>query len=561
MNESDRGRTRSRRLNRVRFLIDRRVTPATLLDWICDSHPSSAILRPIRPLPYPGFADGPISPSEVLSFAARVGEVLRTSGLNRGDRVAIFKRNDIDYVFLALAVIRAGGVAVPINPGMRVETLDRYLRRVGAKFLCCDRELFAATIGDRSRLPTIQRWVFCDEGDGEGEATVLRDAIAEVPGELPPASLSDESQAILAHTSGTTGTPKAVVCTARSLLSGVRVHYRTEPPLPWRRVGIAGPFSHLVYQMGVTTALLSNMPAWALDGGDAEAALAAIERQRINLFVAFPELYLRMYAHGLAAYDLGSMRVWISVADSSHEAHMAEFCRRGAILRVGGRTLFGSVFIETLGSSEIGAPALRRIWTSRSQIRCRRRVGRRMLGGPQVKVAGADGRTETAGRAGALMVNGPTLFAGYWSEEGRLQEARNDGWWATGDIVRRDRLGRVYHLDRATDVIQTAAGPFYSLPAEDVLHTHPGVDEAVVFGVPADSGQHEEPIGLVWPAACASLDEAELLRWANQRVEGPAALSSITCVPFEQIPRGLTGKVLKRQLREDFARVGGAAHG
>jgi acyl-coenzyme A synthetase/AMP-(fatty) acid ligase len=524
-----------------------------VLDWACDSHPDSAILSPIRPLPYPGLAEGPISPAGVLSFAARTGEVLQMSGMGRDDRVGIFKRNEVDYVFLALAVIRAGGVAVPINPGMSLDTLDRYLRYTGVKVLCCDSHLFAKTIGDRARLPTIGHWVFTDEaGDGGRGATVLRQALAEVPGDVRPASLRDDSQTLLAHTSGTTGTPKAVVCTARSLLNGIRVHYRTEPPLPWRRVGIAGPFSHLVFQIGVTTTLVSNMPAWALDGREAGVALEAIERERISLFVAFPELYLRMYAHGLDAHDLDSMRVWISVADSSQEAHMAAFCSHGAVLRVAGRTLFGSVFIETLGSSEIGGPALRRIWTSRSRIRCRRQVGWRMPGGPKVKVADRDGRAVPPGRTGALMVKGPTLFAGYWTAEGRLDEARTDGWWATGDVVRRDRFGRVHHLDRTTDVIHTAAGPFYSLPAEDVLHTYPGVSEAVVFGVSARSGDDEEPVGLVWPASTA-LDEAELLRWANRRVDGPVGLAAVRCVSFEQIPRGLTGKVLKRRLREAYA--------
>ena len=550
MTGSSPSRTRARRLNRTRFLLDRRITPATLLDWICESHPDSATLSPVRPLPYPGLAEGPFSPAAILSFAARTGEVLRMAGMGRGDRVAIFKRNDVDYVFLALAVIRAGGVAVPVNPGMSVETLDAYLRHVGARILCCDRRLFGATIGERSRLPTIRHWVFTDEaGDSGAASTALCQAIGELPGELPPASLSGGSEALLAHTSGTTGVPKAVVCTASSLLSGIRVHFRTEPPLPWRRAGIAGPFSHLVYQIGVTTALISNLPTWTLDGRDPGAALAAIERERINLFVAFPELYLRMYAHGLGASDLDSMRVWISVADASQEAHMAALCRQGAILRLAGRTLFGSVFIETLGSSEIGGPALRRVWTSRSRVRCRRRVGRRMLGGPRVKVAGEDGDAAPPGQAGALMVRGSTLFAGYWTGEGRLDDARTDGWWATGDIVRRNRLGRVQHLDRAADVIQTSAGPFYSLPAEDVLHTYPGVGEAVVFGTIA-SGRYEEPVGLVWPVADASLDEAELLRWVNQRIDGPIGLAAVRCVSFDQIPRGLTGKVLKRRLRE-----------
>jgi long-chain acyl-CoA synthetase len=542
-----------RNLNRLRFLLNRRITPATVLDWACESHPDSAILEAENPLPYPLFPGSAVSTREVLSFATRAGEVLAQAGMRRHSRVAIFKRNEIDYVFLSLAVIRAGGIAVPVNPGMPVESLGRYLQYTGTTIVCCDQSSFAERIGNPERLPMIDHWVFTDAAPSNVRAAaVLKEAVTEVTGDAQPVSLSGDSHVVLAHTSGTTGTPKAVICTAGSFVEGIRTHYRTEPLLPWKRVGLAGPFSHLVNQIGLTTLLLSNMPTWALDGSDARSTLDAIERERINLFVAFPDLYLRMYAHGLDAHDLSSVRIWISVADTSQEAHMRAFCAHGSLLRIFGRSLFGAAFVEPLGSSEIGGPALRRIWFAGSKVRCRRRIGRRMLGGPRVKVADDSGRPVEPGRTGRLMVKGPTLFAGYWNAHDRMHGTTVDGWWATGDIVYRDRARRFYHMDRESDVVHTEDGAFYTLPAEDVLHTYPGVYEAVVFGVP-NGDTHQRPVGLIWADDSCQIDERDVLRWANERISGPVPLSAVWRAPYEDIPRGLTGKVLKRALRDHYS--------
>lgn len=540
-------------LNRLRFLLDRGITAATVLDWACESHADSAILSAERPLPYSTFSTGPIRPREALSFATRVGEVLLQVGMRRNDRVAIVKNNEIDYVFLSLAIIRAGGIAVPVNPGMPAETLRHYIQYTGSTIVCCDCDSFEKKVGDSKRLPTVDRWVFTDETPHTPPAAaVLSEAIDEMPGNAPPASLSSDSRIALAHTSGTTGTPKAVVCTSGSFVEGIRTHYRTEPPLPWNRVGLAGPFSHLVNQIGLTTLLLSNMPTWALDGADAGVCLDAIQREQINLFVAFPDLYLRMYAHGLDDHDLSSVRVWISVADTSQEAHMRAFCRKGALLRAFGKSLLGAAFVEPLGSSEIGGPALRRVRLAHSPLRCRRRIGRRMFGGPRVKVADSDGHPVRPGTVGRLMVNGPTLFAGYWNEHDRTHGAAIDGWWATGDIAYRDRTNRFYHLDRETDVVHTAHGAFYTLPAEDVLHKYPGVYEAVVFGIPAGD-LHDMPVGIVWFDDSLPITEDDILHWANRQISAPAPLGALWKVRYEDIPRGLTGKVLKRVLRDNYS--------
>jgi acyl-CoA synthetase (AMP-forming)/AMP-acid ligase II len=150
------------------------------------------------------------------------------------------------------------------------------------------------------------------------------------------------------------------------------------------------------------------------------------------------------------------------------------------------------------------------------------------------------------------MVKGPTLFKGYWNSHDRLHGTMYDGWWWTGDIGYRDRWGRFYHLDRATDVIYTAQGPVYSLLAEEVLMNHPDVGEVSVFGVPTADGK-QKAIAVVNARAGREIDTASLRVWTNEllRLSGPIA--DILAVDLDEVPRGLTGKVLKRVLREQYA--------
>lgn len=550
----DDGTTSTRPLHRPRLLLDRGVTPANVLDAMCEWHPDSAMVDTGSPLPYPCFDDRRVSPLQALEFVARTGDLLRGAGMRRNARVAIFKQNSVDYVFLSLAVIRAGGIAVPVNPGMPLATLRRYIEHTGSNILCCDRRTFRERIGEQTRLPTIKQWIFTDDPQGDAVPTVVLATALTEAGSVGSVTLSPDARVVLAHTSGTTGDPKAVIGTTRSVMAGIRVHFLTEPAFPGIRAALAGPFSHLVFLIGLTTAMVGNIRTHTIAGGGAADVLRVVERERINVFVGFPDLYLRMYAAGLDAHDLSAMRVWIGVADTSQEVHMRAFCQHGALLRVFGRPLVRSLFVEPLGSSEIGGPAIRRVWLSCSRLRSQRRIGRRMLGGPRVRVVDATGAPAAPGQVGRLMVKGPTLFAGYWHAHERPNDVLAGGWWATGDVVYRDRWRRLHHLDREADVIRTAAGAFYTLPAEDVLHSYAGVLEAVVFGV-SDGARAEVPVAVLWltPEAASAFDEQQLLHWASSRIEGPIGLRAAHVVAPDEIPRGLTGKVLKRTLRDRYA--------
>jgi long-chain acyl-CoA synthetase len=497
-------------------------------------------------------SDGRLMLRTLLPWINKVGRVLLDAGLQRGGRVGIYHSNGPEYFLLGIAVIKAGGVAVPINAGMPLDALRRHLDAAGCTMLITDPAQFA-TIGSATSLPAIRTWFFPDLPAGfDGTGIGLNDAVQAATAELEPAVLQPTDVVLLVHTSGTTGRPKLVPSTSGRLISGARRHYPDEPITRGNRTAVAGHFNHLVCYVGLLSAILGNLPTWTIGDHRTAKIIEVIEGEKITIFFAFPDIYVRIYREGLPKRAFRSVRIWVTTADASHRAHVAAFCRTGGYLRLGPITLIPSVFVEAFGASEVGSAALRRISMRWFRSRSARSVGRRTLAGPRVRVTGTDGKPVRPGVVGRIEVKGATVFDGYWDPQDVLRhDAPVAGWWWTGDLGSRSRTGRISQLDRAVDVIRTVDGPVYSLPVEEVLLTHPAVADAAVVGIGQPDG-HDRPVAFVTPRVDAELDAGSVTAWAAGRSEIPATLTDIAVVQFDQLPRGLTGKVLRRVLRERY---------
>jgi len=344
-----------------------------------------------------------------------------------------------------------------------------------------------------------------------------------------------------------------VPSTSGRLVAGARRHYPDEPITRGNRTAVAGHFNHLVYYVGLLSAVLGNLPTWTIGDLRTDTIVGVIEREKITIFFAFPDIYARIYRDGLPKRAFDSVRIWVSTADACRRAHVKAFCRTGAYLRLGRIPLVPSVFVEAFGASEVGSAALRRIqlrWFGQGAVRS---VGRRTLAGPRVRVVDADGRAVAPGEVGRIEVKGATVFDGYWDpEDVQRFDAPRGGWWWTGDLGCRSRTGQIRQLDRAVDVIDTADGPVYSLPVEEVLLGHPGIADAVVIGVQQPDG-YDRPVAFVTPRVGVELAADTVAAWARGRPGIPSTLTDIAVVAFDELPRGLTGKVLRRVLRERCA--------
>jgi len=538
-------------LNRMSVAFAGEVSAADLIHWAAERWPNRTMLFLDAPLDYGLDGSTQLTAAETFVLVNKMANVLLALGVRRFERVAIYKSNAPDYLLWSCAIMQLGAISVPIHSAMSLEVLKGYLDYTGASILITDGDTYTTRIGSPANLPQIQRWLFPKAPTGSGvEMVSVRGLLEEAKSTFARVRLHADSHVLIAHTSGTTGVPKGVLCTSGSLVASAKYLAKFLPATRMARAATAFPYNHKITHDCLLGTFLSGFPLWTVTSKEGAEILNLLAREKITAFASFPDILLNMAAEGLSKYDLSAIRIWMSAGDASHEAHMKEFVHSS------GSALLGPVYVETVGTSEVGAPALARFFTRWSAIKGQRLVGRKLPWGPKVKVADAEGKSLRPGEVGRLMIKGDTLFSGYWNAHDRLHGVYLDGWWWTGDLVRRDRWGRHYHLDREADVIETQRGRAYSLIIEEMLLRHPAILEAVVLCV----SREEAPVvlALVNLKPCATATTRELREWANSVLRPEELIDEVEIVPNAAIDRGLTGKVLKRQLRTKFSKLAAA---
>ncbi len=547
----------TRLLNRLRFILDSNLTAANIIDRAAAAHRGDLIH--LDTLPQYGVLKQDLSAQDLLRFACGFGVLLREHlGLERWDRVAIMKGNHGDIALMGLAIMRAGLVTVPINYGMPANIAAGYLAYTGVRCLVTDMQVFTRLSAAGAIPETVQHILITDLASsglqlGDERVRSLGEMLERVASDawFAPAELAQDDHALICHTSGTTGIPKGVIHTSGSLVAGVKGQLKIEPVFRFDIAVSASPFNHFINHSGLMSSLLACVPMWMVGSDDPRFLLDLIDRERISVVFCFPHTFLAMLETGLDDWSLDSVRMWIAGADSSHEGHIRPFLEKGSFIRLFGRPLMRSIYADTYGSSEVGFAALFRIASRRSYL-FGRYLGKPTFAGPHIRVVDERGRTVPNGTVGELAVKGPTLFKGYWNAHDKHHGVIRDGWWFTGDVGYRDSKGRFFHLDRKVDVIHAKGEDIYTLPLEEELLKREDVQEAVVIGVPDGEG-YERPLALLQPRAGHRIEPTAVLAWAREQTGGTDRLAAIEVVEADQIPRGLTGKVLKRELRKTYA--------
>jgi acyl-coenzyme A synthetase/AMP-(fatty) acid ligase len=307
--------------------------------------------------------------------------------------------------------------------------------------------------------------------------------------------------------------------------------------------------NHHISQAACLTSLAAGVRCHLITNHDAGHILKNVQRLKPRLLLSFPDVYQRMCAAGLEKYDLSSVRMWMSSGDAMHERFIRQLTTQGAFLRVFGKTAVSSLFMEFFGTSEIGFAALVKVSERRTR-QFGRMVGRPTPASPAVRIGDAEGRSLPAHTIGRIMVKGPTLFKGYWNNHDRGHDVIREDWWWSGDVGYRDHFGRFYQIDRDVDTVNTAQGPVYGLPIEEEALKLPGVEEAIVLARPGEGG--DEAVVMLQMAPDTTADTAAMLTQLKANCLWAEHVSEILIAASGDIPRGLTGKVLKRNLRDSL---------
>lgn len=447
----------------------------------------------------------------VARLSAGIGARVR-----RGERVVVATANGYDLLLVSLAVVRAGGVAVPVNPQMSADEIDHVL--------------------------------------ADSEATLVVRDPGEVEARLPcpPETVDPHDVAVLFYTSGTTGRPKGARLAHTSVVSPGEVRAGALAPLrrAVRECVTGMPVAHVAgFSLLLQMASL-GIPVHLLRRFRPDDALNALERRRASMFVGVPAMYRMMIEAGAARRDLRSVHVWVSAADAMPAELARRFQRMGSAVTVPvlRRPLGVAAFVDGYGMVELGGGVAVRIFPPGVPLPGGGFV--RTLRGHRLRAVDDDGRDVPRGEVGELVVRGPGVMRGYHGRDDETREVVTPGGWLrTGDLGRVRRFGFVELAGRKKDVIKHGGYSVFAAEVEAVLREHPAVTDAAVVGLP-DEGRGEIPAAVVQPVAGAEVAPDDVVAWAGERLSGYKVPRRVVVV--DELPRTGTEKVRKAGLARLF---------
>ena len=458
--------------------------------------------------------------AQLDTMADAAATYLRASGATK---VAIALPNTLEFVVALLGALRAGLIAVPVNPGFTARELRYLLSDSGADLLVGTGRVLA-DVGDAlpAALPAVPL-------DLTGEP---------FPDQADDADDADDADrvALLLYTSGTEGAPKGAMLTHRALLANQEQIGRLEPPVLSADdiVLLALPLFHAYGLNSGLGAVLWHGASGVLEQEfDPVGTAGLIALHRVTAVIGVPPMYQAWAELPNAGELLRTVRLAVCGAAALDPAGAARFTQRtGLTVHIGyGLTETAPVLTSTLASQSVKPGS----------------IGR-PLPGVSLKLVNAYGEVsqDQPGYAeddpGEIVVRGENLFTGYWPD--RRGGPAADGWWATGDVAYADADGDLFIVDRIGELILVNGFNVYPAEVEQVLASHPGVAEAAVVGVPHPASGHAVHAYVV---GTATQDELMAHCAANlARFKCPAAIDFV-----QELPHSATGKVRKRLLQDE----------
>ncbi len=469
----------------------------------------------------------------LLSGTRATAGALSAAGVKPGDVVGVLLHNSDRFLELMHAIAHLGAIFMPLNWRLAGPELAYILDNAQAAALVCEPELESLIGHVEHEIASRRLRIGTDSGDGWTDLDELRGQSSPL---VEPAEVGAGDVHRLMYTSGTTSRPKGVMITYGNL-EAKNISHIVEFGMTAADVNlVCGPLYHVGgLDLTTTTLMYLGAPSHILRRFQPGQLLGAIERHRATHVWLAPVMINQVLSEpSLGERDLSSIRLIIDggekmplplirrVIEAFPNAWFAD--AYGLTETVSGDTFLDKGrMLDKVGS--VGKPVIN----------------------TEVRIAGRDGEPLPAGQEGEVLLRGPKVFKGYWRNEKATAEALRDGWFHTGDVGVLDKEGFLYIVDRLKDIIVSGGENIASSEVERVLYEHQAVLEVAVVGSP-DPRWLEIPVAYVALAEGRSATSEELATHCRERLakfKVPKAFRVI-----EALPRNPSGKVLKRELRD-----------
>ncbi len=495
--------------------------------------------------------EGAFHLSELHADICSIDAFLRgVIGLRPGQPVAIYRTNNRLCLHWFLAIIRAGGIAVPLNPMLSLSEVRRILAESGTEILVTDTAVFSRTIRDRAAL-TVRTWIQADEEPETLDGFQRISAASHVLEPLPPFAIDPAATIAVFHTSGTSGFPKGAALSSNALLGARASTVLAGIILGPRDLAlIALPWSHIMAVSIALYGLLAGIRGCFLDRFDVAGALGLVERFGVTAFVGVPAMFAQLVNSNPDPARLKSVRVWLSASDHLPAEVRLRMRNYGALLRLPGGRRIPPVLLNGYGMVELGGLAMMGV-----ELSFLPGSGDLCFPMPpfRIRVAGEDGQPVRVGQTGECQVRRRGLAPHYWKDKGDSQGLlTSDGWLRTGDLATRNRFGLIRLVGRMKDVIKAGGYSVYVQELEEAMLANPAVARAVAFGLPHKE-KGEVPVAAVELHSGSQALESELIEWCRARLAAYKAPRRIWIFAPGTLPQNHNGKLLRRELRERFA--------
>lgn len=448
---------------------------------------------------------------------------LKALGVEGRDSVAILMDNCPEYIFSYFAILRTGGIAVPLNTFLTPDEISYILNDCGCKILIYNSAFSSRTEKIKEITSSLKAVDF-------GEMSMKT---------VEPYTGSSDEVAVILYTSGTTGFPKGAMLTHRNLLSNAEASMKAMNVSDNDRILLFLPLFHsfsftvcviLPIYAGARIILLKSVKPFS-------KVIKSIFRDRITLFVAVPTVYnilskkkMSLIARGLFKL-LINVRACISGAAALPENTIHAFEERFHIPLIEGYGL-------TEASPVVAVNPLKGLRKPSS-------VGP-PVPGVEAAIVGEDGRKLPAGQTGELIVKGHNVMEGYFNRPEETEAVLKDGWLHTGDMARIDEDGYIYIVDRKKDLIIVGGMNVYPREVEDYVLKNPLVEECAMIGIPDGRGS-ETPVLYIKKKEDAVIAEADIRNYLKGRIAQFKTPRKIIFI--DEFPKTATGKIKKTELR------------